>query len=80
MLQDAARLVEQLEAFVLLAFGEVRPVGEEDRAERDDQQHEQRRVALDDRHREQREAGVGNRHQAAELDHLGQLLVLRRAA
>ena len=38
VLQDPARLVEQLQALVLLALGDVGAVGEEQRHERDDQQ------------------------------------------
>ncbi len=80
VLQDAAGLIEQLEPLVLLALGEVGPIGQEDGRQRDDQQRHQPRVALDDRYREQCQAGVGDGHQPPELDHLGQLFVLRRAA
>ena len=80
VLEDPAGLVEELEPLVLLALREVGPVGEEDGHERDEQEPQEARVEPEDRHGEQRQARVGDRHQAAELDHLGQLLELRRAA
>ena len=80
VLQDPARLVEQLELLVLLAFRQVRPVGEEDRHERDQQEQDGARVDPHDRDREQGEARVRQRHDQPELEHLGQLLELRRPA
>ena len=80
VLEDPARLVQQLEPLVLLALRDVRPIGEEHRQQRDDEQGEQQRVQPQHRHGQQREARVGDRDQPAELDHLGQLLVLRGAA
>ena len=80
VLQDPARLVEQLELLVLLAFRQVRPVREEDRHERDQQEQDGARVDPHDGHREQREARVRQRHDQPELEHLGQLLELRRPA
>ena len=80
VLQDPARLVEQLELLVLLAFGQVRPVREEDRHERDQQEQDGARVDPHDGHRKQRKARVRQRHDQPELEHLGQLLELRRAA
>ena len=80
VLEDPARLVEQLESLVLLALRDVRAIGEEHRQQRDHEQGQQQRVQPQHRDGQQREARVGDRHQPAELDHLGQLLVLRGAA
>ena len=80
VLQDPRGLVEQLEPLVLLTLRDVGLVGEEDDHERKDQEPEKGRVDPQDRHREQGEARVRERHHAPELDHLGQLLELRRAA
>ena len=80
VLEDPARLVEQLQPFVLLALGDVGAVGEEHRDQRNDEEHDRARVDPHDRDREQGEAGVGQRDHRPEPDHLRQLLELRRAA
>ena len=80
VLEDPARLVEQLQALVLLALGDVRAIGEEHRDDGHDEQGQQRGLHPQDRDREQREAGVGDRHELPELDHLDELLELRRTA
>jgi hypothetical protein len=79
VLEDPARLVEQLQPLVLLAFRDVRAVGEEHGHQGHDQERQQQRVEPQHRHGQQREARVGDRDQPAELDHLRQLLVLRGA-
>ncbi len=79
VLHDPARLVEQLEAVVLLALGDVGAVGEEERRQRHDQQPDGQRVDPHHGDREQRQARVGEGDHAPELEHLGQLLELRRA-
>ncbi len=80
VLHDPARLVEQLQALVLLALGDVGAVREEQRREGHDQQPDGQRVDPHDGDGEQRQARVGERDHAPELEHLGQLLELRRAA
>ena len=57
-LQDPRGLVQELEPFVLLAFGDVRLVGDEDHHEREHEQPEHDRVQPQDRHREQRQARI----------------------
>ena len=80
VLEDARRLVQELQALVLLALRQVRAVRDEDDAERDREQRQEQRVALHDHDREQREARVRERDHDPEPEHLGQLLELRRAA
>ena len=80
VLEDPAGAVEHLEPLVLLALGDVRPVGEEEGDQGQGQEPDAARVVPQDRHRQEGQARVGDRHEAAELDHLGQLPELRRAA
>jgi hypothetical protein len=79
VLKDPARLVEELEALVFLVLGDIGAISKEDRGKRDGEQEDQHRIDAQEGDREKREARVGNRHQASELQHLRQLLELRRA-
>ena len=68
-LQDAGRLVEHLEAFVLLALGEVGPICHEDGRDRDGEQKGRSRLDEEDGDHEQGQARIGEGHDPTHHEH-----------
>ena len=68
-LQDPGGLVQHLETLVLLALGHVRPVGDEDRDDRNREQKRRRGLDEQDRDHEQRKAGVCQGHHGTHQQH-----------
>ncbi len=68
------RVVEELEALVLLALADVHPVGEEQRRRRQHEQPAEGRVPPEERNADQREARVRDRDRQTELHGGGEVL------
>ena len=80
VLKDPAGLVHQLQSLVLLSFGHVRAVSEEERCRRDGEEPDRGRRAPKNGHCQKREARVGDCDKHPKLDHLRELLELRGSA
>ena len=78
-LEDLRRLVEHLQAAVLLALGDVGAIGEEGGRDRDREQRDRVGPVRRDRHGQERQARVGRRDDDPGLHHLGHAPELRRA-
>ena len=79
VVEQPARLVQELEPFVLLALADIGAIGHEHDGRRDREQDDRPWVDQQDHDRERREAGIGHRHHLAEAQHLGQQAELRGA-
>ena len=77
VVEQPARLIEELEPFVLLTLADIGAIGNEHDGRRDREQDDRPWVDQQDHDGERREAGICHGHHLAEAQHLGQQAELR---